>query len=149
MKIGEVVDDFTLKDQNGNKFNLYENLDKSILLVFYPKDNSPVCTKQLTNYTLNKSEFEKYGIEVIGINPESSESHASFCNSIRSGIRILSDDKKEVVKKFEAVNFLGFTKRKLILIGKNKKILFEKTTPSIIYFNSEKIISTLKNLEII
>ena len=149
MKTGDVVDDFTLKDQNGNDFNLYGNLDKLILLVFYPKDNSPVCTKQLTNYNLNKSEFEKFGIEVIGINPESSESHSSFCNSIKSGIKILSDDKKEIVKKFEAVNILGLTKRKLVLIGKDKKILYEKTTPSLIYISSKKIIDSLKNLNII
>ena len=48
--VGAIVENFSLKDQEGNTFNLYENLDESILLVFYPKDDSPVCTKQLTNY---------------------------------------------------------------------------------------------------
>ena len=149
MKVGETVDDFTLKDQDGNDFNLYANLDKMILLVFYPKDNSPVCTKQLTNYNLNKTEFEKLGIEVIGINPESYESHSSFCNSLGSNIKFLSDDKKEIVKRFNAVNFLGLTKRKLVLIGKDKKLLFEQTTPSFIYMNSERVLNSLKELKII
>ena len=57
--VGNIVENFILKDQNGNDFNLYENLYRIILLVFYPKDNSPVCTRQLTNYNLNKAEFEK------------------------------------------------------------------------------------------
>ena len=149
MKVGDIVENFTLKDQKGNDFNLYENLNKLILLVFYPKDNSPVCTRQLTNYNLNKTKFEEHGIEVIGINPESYESHLSFCNSFGSEIRILSDAKKEIVKKFEALNFLGITKRKLVLIDKNKKILYEKSTPSFLYVSSEKIINSLRELNII
>jgi thioredoxin-dependent peroxiredoxin len=147
--VGDTVENFVLKDQNDNDFNLYENLDKLVLLVFYPKDNSPVCTKQLTNYNLNKTKFEEHGIEVIGINPESYESHTSFCNSIGSNLKILSDSKKEIVKRFEALNFLGITKRKLVLIGKNKKILYEKSTPSFLYVSSEKIINSLRDMNII
>jgi len=147
--IGDIVKNFILKDQNGNDFNLYENLDRLILLVFYPKDNSPVCTRQLTNYNLNKTKFEEHGIEVIGINPESFESHTSFCNSIGSNLKMLSDNKKEIVKRFDALNFLGLTRRKLVLIGKDKKILYEKSTPSFLYINSKKIIHSLNKLNII
>ena len=45
--LNETAPNFRLKDQNGNEFELYNNLDQKVLLVFYPKDNSPVCTKQL------------------------------------------------------------------------------------------------------
>ena len=142
MTPGEIVEDFTLKDQHGNDFHLYDNLDRMVLLVFYPKDNSPVCTRQLKNYNLNLAEFEKSGIQVIGINPESYKSHLSFCNSFGTGIKILSDGKKEIVKRFDALNIFGITKRKLILIGKGKRILFEKTTPSFMYYNTGKVIKS-------
>lgn len=55
--VGQSVQNFILPDQNGNDFDLYKNLDKNILLVFYPKDNSPVCSRQLSDYYLNKKNF--------------------------------------------------------------------------------------------
>lgn len=59
MKVGDVVDNFKLKDQLNNEFDLYENLKTSVLLVFYPRDNSMVCTRQLVNYSVNKEKMEK------------------------------------------------------------------------------------------
>jgi peroxiredoxin Q/BCP len=56
--VGDIAKNFSLKDQNGNVFELYNNLNKRILLVFYPKDDSPVCTLQLSNYKQYLNEFE-------------------------------------------------------------------------------------------
>ena len=56
--LDEVVENFILKDQDKD-FNLYENLDRKVLLVFYPKDNTPVCNLQLTNYDLNYEYLRK------------------------------------------------------------------------------------------
>lgn len=149
MKTGETAENFSLIDQHGNNFILYENLDKMVLLVFYPHDNSPVCTRQLKNYNLNKAKFEKYGIRIIGVNPGSYSSHLSFCSSFGANIRILSDDKKDIAKRYYAINFLGITKRKIVLIGKDKKVLFQKTTPSFVYLKTSSILSSLKKLNII
>jgi peroxiredoxin Q/BCP len=49
--VGDIARDFTLNDQSGLAFNLYSNLSRKLLLVFYPKDNTPVCSKQLTDYS--------------------------------------------------------------------------------------------------
>ena len=81
MKIGMEVENFQLNDQYNNKFDLYENLDQDVLLAFYPKDNTPVCTKQLVDYTLNQEELKKFGIKIIGINIDPVESHRSFCSN--------------------------------------------------------------------
>lgn len=146
---GDIVENFILKDQGGNDFNLYENLDKKVLLVFYPKDNSPVCSLQLSNYYENKKSFEDYNIKVVGINTGSTGSHASFCNSLGIDMTMLSDDTKEISRKFKALNLLGMNKRKLILIGQDKKILFEKSSVSVIYFKTDKIIAMLKEENLI
>jgi len=66
--VGDIAKNFSLKDQYGNKFELYKNLDKRILLVFYPKDDSRVCSLQLSNYQKYLNEFEKNNINVVGIN---------------------------------------------------------------------------------
>ena len=140
----DIVENFVLKDQNGKDFNLYENLDKKILLVFYPKDNSPVCSIQLTNYYENKKTFEDYDIKVVGINTGSGKSHTSFCNSLGIDMILLCDETKEVSRRFNALNLFGINKRKLVLIGTDKKILFEKSSVSILYFNTDRIITMLK-----
>ena len=144
--IGNIAEDFTLKDQDGKEFNLYRNLDKKILLVFYPKDDSPVCTRQLVNYNIFKSEFEKLGIIVVGINTGSCTSHKDFCAAIGKGIRLLCDETKYVSKKYSALNFLGINKRKLVLIGADRKIIFEKSIFPVIYIDAEKIFEMINGV---
>ena len=72
------ADDFTLLDQDGKSFTLSENLGKKILLVFYPKDDSLVCTKQLCSYNNNFERFLEKGIQIVGISTDKITSHKSF-----------------------------------------------------------------------
>jgi peroxiredoxin Q/BCP len=141
MKTGEVVENFQLRDQFNNIFDLYDNLYENILLVFYPKDNSPVCSKQLTNYCLNKNEFRKNGVKIIGVNIEPEDSHYSFCNEHKIDILLLSDKQKKVSNYFNAINILGQNKRKLVLIGTDRKIKFVKTNFAIFYLKSQKLLN--------
>ena len=125
--VGEIAEDFSLNDQYGNIFNLYENLDENILLVFYPKDDSPVCSMQLSNYKKEHQLLKKSGIKVIGINTNSEKSHKSFCNKLSLEFPLLSDKTKNVSRQFNALNIFRINKRKLVLINQNRKIEFEKT----------------------
>ncbi len=140
---------FTLKDQFGNEFELYKNLDKKILLVFYPKDESPVCSRQLNNYQVNVGLFEKEGILPVGINIESVDSHKSFCNFKSIEFPLLSDEDKTVSRQFNALNFLAINKRKLVLINTSAEIVYEKTTPSFFYTTAEKILEDIRIKHII
>ena len=81
MKVGDIVENFSLINQHNNEFVLFDNLTSDILLVFYPKDNTPVCTTQLVDYSLNQEEIKKLGIKIIGINIDPVESHKSFCEN--------------------------------------------------------------------
>ena len=125
--VGEIAEDFSLNDQYGNIFNLYENLDENILLVFYPKDDSPVCSMQLSNYQKEHQLLKKSGIKVIGIKTNSEKSHKSFCNKLSLEFPLLSDKTKNVSRQFNALNIFRINKRKLVLINRNRKIEFEKT----------------------
>lgn len=148
MMVGELVENFILKNQDGDDFNLYENLDKKVLLVFYPKDNTPVCNLQLTDYDLNYEDFEKNNIRIIGINIADVSEHKSYCKQKDFKFPLLSDADKKVSVRFDALNLLGQNKRKLVLIGTDKRILYEKTVLSFLYVNTEQIIKSLKELEI-
>lgn len=147
MKNGSFAEDFTLIDQEGNEFNLFKNLDKKVLLVFYPKDDSPVCTKQLINYNRYIEDFNKLNIKVIGINSGSCNEHKQFCKVIGENIRLLCDDTKSISKKFGALNIFGINKRKLILVGTDKKIIFEKSTLPVKYFKAEQVLKLIKMTE--
>ncbi len=148
MKLGDTVENFELYDQHNNKFNLYENLDSDVLLVFYPKDNSPVCTKQLMDYSLNQTELEKLGIKIVGINTEPVESHHSFCQNNKIEFPVLSDPQKTVSNKFDALNLMGQNKRKLVMVGKDKKVKYIKTSIPIFFVDSRQLLLELKKTQL-
>lgn len=122
MKIEDVAPNFVLKNQNGEEFELYKNLDIKILLVFYPEDNTPVCSAQLTEYNNHQDDFINSGIKVIGISTNSIKSHSNFCNKLKLNFPLLSDENKNVSKQYNALNIFGINKRLLVLIGNDGKI---------------------------
>ena len=147
--VGEKVENFRLKDQNGIFFDLYENLDKNILIIFYPKDNSRVCSEQLKNYQLQKNLFLEKNIKVVGINIEDVESHRKFCDKINISIPLLFDEKKKISHRFKALNLLGFNKRKMVLIDTNGKIVLEQDIQYLNFPLTEDILSKIGKLKIL
>ena len=133
-----------LKDENGNDFELYENLDKIVLLVFYPKDDTPVCSSQLADYNNNLDEFINNGVKVVGISTDSVKSHSNFCNKLKLNFPLLADEDKYVSRQFNAINFLGMNKRLLVLIGTDKKILWIDSTLPVKYIKTENILEKVK-----
>jgi peroxiredoxin len=144
MKAGDLVSNFVLKDENGNDFDLYGNLDKLVLLAFYPKDDTPVCSTQLNDYNQNLDDFIKHGVKVVGISTDSIESHSNFCSKLKLNFPLLADEDKTISKQFDAINFLGMNKRKLVLIGTDKKVLWIDSTMSITYIKTEEILEKVK-----
>ncbi|NJM53702.1 MAG: peroxiredoxin [Blastocatellia bacterium] len=75
MKIGEKAPNFVLKDLDGKDWNLSEQEGKTVVLLFYPGDNTPVCTAQLCSVRDNWSDYQATGAEVVGISMDSISSH--------------------------------------------------------------------------
>ena len=144
MKEGDFVSNFILKDENGNEFDLYKNLDKKVLLAFYPKDDSLVCSTQLSNYNQSLDDFIKHGVRVVGISTDSVETHSNFCSKLKLNFPLLADVDKTVSKQFNALNFLGMSKRLLVLIGTDKKVLWTDSTLSFTYIKTEEILEKVK-----
>jgi len=146
MKVGQTAPNFILKDERGNEFELYKNLDRKILLVFYPMDDTPVCSSQLSEYNDNLEEFLKHGINVVGINADTIQSHIEFCNKLKIEIPLLADENKNVSRQYDALNFFGMNKRVLILIGTNKKVIWIGSTLPLKFIRSSEILSTISSL---
>lgn len=149
MKVGGEVENFRLLDQYNKTFDLYENLDQDVLLAFYPKDNTPVCTKQLVDYALNQEELKKYGIKIVGINIDPVESHQSFCANNKIDFPVLSDSEKKVSIYFDALNIIGQNKRKLVLIGKDKRVKFERSTLPMFFVDARQLLNDLRKTQLL
>ena len=146
MKAGDVVQNFKLKDENGNDFELYKNLDNQVLLAFYPKDDTPVCSSQLADYNENLDELINNGVKVVGISTDSVQSHSTFCNKLKLNFPLLADENKKVSRQFNAINFLGMNKRLLVLVGTDKKVLWIDSTLPVKYIKTEEILKKVKIL---
>ena len=133
--------DFTLKDQNGKSFTLSENKDKYTLLVFYPKDESFVCTKQLCNYNENLDQFLDKNIKIIGISRDSQNSHTKFAEKHDFKFPLLSDEDGAVSKEYGISGVLGNAQRKLVLIAKEMNIIYEDNVFSLFYKKAGEILN--------
>jgi peroxiredoxin Q/BCP len=100
LEIGMKAPDFTLKDKNGNDFTLSSLLGKKIVLYFYPKDNTPGCTRQACAFAGAYKQFEAKGIEVIGISKDSVASHVKFAEKYDLPFILLSDPDRVAIEAY-------------------------------------------------
>ncbi len=120
MRIGENAPDFTLKDGDGNDWKLSEQRGKTVVLLFYPGDNTPVCTKQMCSVRDNWEDYAKTGTEVVGISTDSAASHRDFAEKYELPLTLLSDETGEVVEKYNVKSWLlGRSARAVIVVDKN------------------------------
>lgn len=82
LEVNTKAPEFSLKDQNGKIHTLSDYSGRKVLLYFYPKDNTPGCTKQACSYSILHKEFEKYNTVIIGISKDSVKSHKNFLPKI-------------------------------------------------------------------
>jgi peroxiredoxin Q/BCP len=109
VKIGDVAPDFTLKDQRGQTVNLKDFLGKkAVVLYFYPKDNSPGCTKEACKFRDSYEDFKDAGAEVIGVSSQSEESHSIFSTTFALPFILLSDEEGKVRSLYGVPTSLGF-----------------------------------------
>ena len=109
MKIGEIAPDFTLPDQNRDRFNLGQHLGKgSIVIFFYPKDDSPVCTAEACAFRDRYQVFQTMGALVVGISKDLEDSHQAFASKHNLPYTLLTDEKGEVHALFGVPKKLGF-----------------------------------------
>ena len=91
LEVGMKAPDFTLKDKDGNDVSLSDLRGKRVVLYFYPKDNTPGCTRQACAFAGLYGEFQKRGIEVVGISRDGIASHVKFAEKYGLPFILLSD----------------------------------------------------------
>ncbi len=101
LEIGTKAPDFTLKNKEGKDISLSDFLGKKVILYFYPKDNTPGCTRQACAFGENYSDFQKINAEVIGISKDSVNSHLKFAEKFNLPFVLLSDPDLDAIKKYD------------------------------------------------
>ena len=101
LKVGTKAPAFTLPDQNGTIHTLSQYKGKKVILYFYPKDNTPGCTKQACGFSERHPQFTEKGAVVIGISKDSVSSHKKFEEKYGLSFPLLSDPELEVIKAYD------------------------------------------------
>lgn len=99
---GKAAPQFTLKDTYGNKVALKDLLGKNIVIYFYPRDDTPGCTKEACGFRDLWSDIQKTNTVVLGISPDNEETHRKFVDKYDLPFTLLSDPNRKVMEKYEA-----------------------------------------------
>lgn len=135
LKEGDKAPDFNSKDQDGNPVKLSDFKGKKVVLYFYPKDDTPGCTKEACSFRDADDIYQKKGIKVLGVSTDDEKSHQKFISKFQLPFDLLADTDKSIVesygvwgeKSMYGKKYMG-TNRKTFLIDENGKIakIFDK-----------------------
>jgi thioredoxin-dependent peroxiredoxin len=128
LKEGQMAQDFELLDSDGKKTRLSSFRGKKVLVYFYPKDDTPGCTKQACDIRDNFSALKKKGVVVLGISNDDSKSHRKFADKFSLPFTLLADTEKDVsekygvyqLKKFMGKEYMGIVRSSFLIDEKGK-----------------------------
>jgi peroxiredoxin Q/BCP len=131
IKEGQKAPYFEGKDQNGNKISLDNYKGKKLVLYFYPKDNTPGCTKEACSFRDNYTEMTNAGFDVVGVSADSEKSHKKFADKFELPFPLIADTDKEILdaygafgeKKMYGKSFMGIKRTTYII---NEEGIVEK-----------------------
>ena len=136
LEVGTKAPEFTLPDKNGNSISLTDFAGKKVVLYFYPKDNTPGCTRQACAFAGAYEEFEKINVVVIGVSKDSAASHQKFAEKHGLPFILLSDPELIAIqaygvwqeKKFYGKVSMGVARSTFVI---NENGMIEKAMPKV------------------
>ena len=124
-KIGQKVPQFQVTDENGNIVSNDSLKGNKYILFFYPKDDTPGCTKEACNLRDNYSQIKKEGYQIFGISPDTEKKHQKFINKYNFQYSLLADPDKEMIKSFGLWGKKKFMGREIIGVYRTTFIVNE------------------------
>jgi peroxiredoxin Q/BCP len=144
--IGDPAPDFVLPSIDG-PFRLYDRLRESaVLLVFYPKDDTLVCTRQLCNYRDHLSEFAKLRIDVVGVNHDTIESHEQFAKRYRLPFTLCSDVDRSVCRAYGVLTQRINASRALVVVGEDKRVWWRHSELRLFRREANELLDVVREL---
>lgn len=127
LSVGDTAPAFTVKDTNGNTVSLSDYAGKTVVLYFYPKDDTPGCTKEACSFRDNYTDYQGKDIVVFGVSTDDEASHQAFTNKFNLPFPLLADVGGAITKSYD-VDGGGYAKRVTYVIDGSGKISKVYTT---------------------
>ncbi|MGA1345629.1 MAG: peroxiredoxin [Ilumatobacteraceae bacterium] len=146
--VGDPAPDFSLPGTGGRTWTLSEFLGRPVVLVFYPGDDTPVCTKQLNSYNDGLEQFVDLDAQFIGISAQDVDSHERFAE--RHGLRIplLADTDKVVAARYGTLGPLGFPRRSIVIVDRSGVVRYvHRAMAGLTYRPVDELVGVLAGLD--
>ncbi len=149
LAVGDDAPDFTLAGIDGDErrdYTLSSYRGTTVVLVFYPGDNTPVCTRQLNQYTTDIERFAEIGAQVLALSPQSVDSHEGFASKQGGfGFPLLADEDKAVGKAFGILGPLGFYRRSIFVVDGHGKIAYvHRAVAGVTFRPTDQLVAAVK-----
>jgi peroxiredoxin Q/BCP len=144
-EVGNRAPDFELKDESGRRWRLSDHRGKVVALIFYPKDETTVCTKQMCSMRDRWSDYEETGAEVVAISIGSIESHKSFAEHHNLPQKLLADERGEVARLLDMKSLLGVPKRAVLVIDGDGIIRFRKVVFPVFRPTDDEVLAAIRD----
>jgi len=148
LEAGQLAPEFVLPDQTGTEHRLSDYRDYWVVLYFYPKDDTPGCTKEACNFRDDILELRELNVQLFGVSLDDRKSHQKFSEKYKLPFHLLSDADGEVTKEYGALFHLGplrYAKRQTFIINPLGKVakIYRKVKPA---RHSDQVIADMKAL---
>ena len=145
VSVGDQAPDFSLPGTGGNTYSLAQFRGQPLVLVFYPADDSPVCTKQLNSYNTGMGEFQDVGAQVLAISSQGLDSHEKFAEKLGLTFPLLADADKAVADAYGTLGPLGFPRRSVFVIDKEGIIRYvHRAIAGLTFRSTDELIAAVK-----
>jgi len=143
---GQLAPDFELKDSNNEAWRLSNYRGKVVALLFYPRDETPVCTKQMCSMRDRWTDYQTTGAEVVAISVGSVESHKKFSEHHGLPQRLLADERGKISKLYDVKSILGGSQRAVIVIDSQGVIRYRKSVFPIFRPSDDEVLGAIRDL---
>jgi len=145
--VGDQAPEFTLSGTGDREYSLSEFRGKPVVIVFYPGDDTPVCTKQLNAYNDGLDQFDELDAQIIGISAQSVDSHEAFSGKHGFEFPLLADTDKQVAAAYGTLGPIGFPRRSVFIVDGEGVIRYaHKAMAGLTFRPVEELIGELEKL---
>jgi thioredoxin-dependent peroxiredoxin len=147
ISVGDRAPAFALPSTGGSTVSLADFAGRPVVLVFYPGDDTPVCTKQLNSYNTDVAQFESLDAQVLGISAQSVDSHERFSDKHGFKFPLLADTDKAVAGLYGTLGPLGFPRRSVFIVDGDGVVRYaHRAIAGLTYRPVDELVGVLQSL---
>jgi peroxiredoxin Q/BCP len=145
VQVGDIAPEFALIGTGNQTYAVRGFVGSPVVLAFYPDDFSPVCTTQLRAYSASIDDFTSLGAVMLGISPQSLNSHESFAQRLGIVFPLLCDRDREVARQYGVLGPLGFYRRSVFVLDRQQRVVYRHVSRAGLTFrSSDELLQAVK-----